>query len=260
MSICIAVYILSANRPDLAGLYREAGLPRLTTQIKAAMKFHEIDDQGFCGLVLLRDDIYGSVRADILACRLAPGEEMREQDLAQKYNVSRAPIRDALLRLEREHLVTVNARQGSRVNPISLSDAREIFQMRSVLEPVCAAMAAEDASLDILQGLDAYRVFDAAGSFIEYNRAFHTAVAEASGNRRMARASIDLIDQSERLVRVSLASIRGRDPAQLVAEHGLLIDAIQSRNARAATRLVRDHVSKAQRRVLSALAFSAVVS
>ncbi|WP_158807975.1 GntR family transcriptional regulator [Beijerinckia sp. L45] len=210
--------------------------------------------------MLLRDDIYGSVRSDILACRLAPGEEMREQDLAAKYNVSRAPIRDALLRLEREHLVTVNARQGSRVNPISLSDANEIFQMRSVLEPACASAAAENAGLDILQSLDIYRTFEAGSEFIAYNRAFHAAIAEASGNRRMARTTTELLDQSERLVRVSLAGIKGRDPAQLVAEHNALIDAIQSRNARGAVRIARDHVSKAQRRVLSALAFSAVVS
>ena len=52
---------------------------------------------------------------------------MREQELAERYAVSRQPVREALLRLEREHLVTVQPRQGYRVNPISLADARDLL-------------------------------------------------------------------------------------------------------------------------------------
>src|ERR1700759_5041803 len=84
--------------------------------------------------VLLRDNIYDAIRGDILTCRLAPGEEMREQELAARYKVSRAPVRAALLRRERERLVTVHPRQGYSVNPISLADARDLFQVRLALE------------------------------------------------------------------------------------------------------------------------------
>lgn len=210
--------------------------------------------------MLLRDNIYDAVRADILACRLAPGEEMREQALAARYDVSRAPVRDALQRLERERLVTVHPRQGYSVNPISIADAQDLFQMRVALEPICAADVAKNASSDILRQFDRFRIFAVDSDFIDYNRAFHAAIAQASGNRRMAASVCDLIDQSERMVRVSLGSIKGRDPTQLVAEHAGVIDALQGRDGRTAARLVRDHVSKAERRVLSALARSAVVS
>jgi DNA-binding GntR family transcriptional regulator len=210
--------------------------------------------------MLLRDNIYDAIRADILACRLAPGVEMREQEMAARYAVSRAPVREALLRLARERLVTVHARRGYHVNPISMADARDLFQLRIILEAACASAAAENATTEILVELDQFRHFDRDGDFIDYNRAFHSAVAQASGNRRMAATACDLIDQSERLVRVSLASIKGRDPAQLVAEHVALIDAIQQRDAKRAARLAREHVSQAERRVLSALARSAVVS
>ncbi len=71
--------------------------------------------------MLLRDNVYESLRSDILTCHFAPGDDMREQDLAERYAVSRQPVREALLRLEREHLVTVQPRQGYRVNPISLA-------------------------------------------------------------------------------------------------------------------------------------------
>ena len=209
-------------------------------------------------MALLRDGIYDAVRADILACRLAPGHEMREQEIAARYNVSTAPVRDALLRLERECLITVVPRQGSRVKPISIADARELFQLRLVLEPTCAA-AACGAAPDILRDLDTFRTLDPGADFIAHDRAFHRAVANASGNRRMADLTSDVIDQSERLVRVSLARIKGRDPARLVAEHAQLVDAIQRRDARTASRLLRDHVAGAEKRVLSALAQSAVI-
>jgi DNA-binding GntR family transcriptional regulator len=210
--------------------------------------------------MLLRDNIYDSLRADILMCRIAPGDDMREQDLAERYAVSRQPVREALLRLEREHLVTVQPRQGYRVNPISLADARDLLRFRLALEPACVVEAIEQADQDVLRALDAFRLF--AGNhedFITYNRGFHCALAHASGNRRMAAAACDLIEQADRLVRVSVANLRGHDPAQLVAEHVDLIEAMQRRDARTAGRIIRSHIQKTEKRVLPALARNAVI-
>src|ERR1700760_4031693 len=128
--------------------------------------------------MLLRDNVYESLRADILSCRLAPGDDMREQELAERYAVSRQPVREALLRLEREHLVTVQPRPGYRVNPISLSDARDLLGFRRALEPACVAEAIEDASDKSLKSLDDFRRFKGDHEqFITYNRAFHSALA-----------------------------------------------------------------------------------
>src|SRR5437868_11293328 len=107
--------------------------------------------------MLLRDNVYESLRSDILSCRLAPGDDMREQELAQRYAVSRQPVREALLRLERERLVTVHARQGYQINAISVADARDLLRMRLALEPACAAEAAADAPQAVLDALDAFR-------------------------------------------------------------------------------------------------------
>ena len=210
--------------------------------------------------MLLRDNVYESLRADILSCRLAPGDDVREQDLALRYAVSRQPVREALLRLEREHLVTVQPRQGYRVNPISLSDARDLLRFRLALEPACVAEAIENAPDQMLQALDDYRRF--AGDhedFIAYNRAFHSALAHASGNRRMAGALCDLIGQADRLVRVSLANIRDHDPTRLVAEHVELIEAMQGRDRRRALTLIKTHIHQTEKRVLPALKRNAVI-
>ena len=210
--------------------------------------------------MLLRNDVYDSLRSDILHCRLAPGDDMREQELAARYGVSRQPVRDALLRLEREHLVTVQPRQGYRVNPISVADARDLLRFRLAVEPACVGEAIEQASDAVLKALDAFRSFEGSGdAFINYNRAFHSAVARASGNRRMAAAACDLIEQADRLVRVSVANVKGRDHMQLVAEHVELIDAMQRRDARGAARVIKDHILKTEKRVLPALARNAVV-
>ena len=137
--------------------------------------------------MLLRDNVYESLRSDILTCHFAPGDDMREQELRRRYAVSRQPVREALLRLEREHLVTVQPRQGYRVNPISLSDARDLLRFRLALEPACVAAAIENASDDVLKSLNGFRRFSGRHeNFITYNRGFHLALAHASGNRRMA--------------------------------------------------------------------------
>ena len=210
--------------------------------------------------MLLRDNVYESLRADILTCRLAPGDDVREQDLALRYAVSRQPVREALLRLEREHLVTVQPRQGYRVNPISLSDARDLLRFRLALEPACVGEAIESASDTALKALDKYRSFSGnREDFIAYNRAFHSALAHASGNRRMASALCDLIGQADRLVRVSLANVRDHDPTQLVAEHIELIEAMQRRDRRRALHLIKAHIHQTEKRVLPALKRNAII-
>src|SRR6201747_1141680 len=210
--------------------------------------------------MLLRDNVYDSLRSDILTCRIAPGDDMREQDLAERYAVSRQPVRGACLRVQGEHLVTVQPRQGYRVNPISLADARDLLRFRLALEPACVAEAIENASDDVLKALDKYRRFSGNHEdFIAYNRAFHSALAHASGNRRMAAALCDLIGQADRLVRVSVANVRGHDPKQLVAEHVALIDAMQHRDSRGAARIIKAHIAQTEKRGLPALQRNAVI-
>lgn len=209
---------------------------------------------------LLRDSVYLRLRGEILACRLAPGEELREQELATRFEVSKQPVREALLRLERERLITVLPRQGYRVNPVSLSDARDIFRFRGVLEPACGADGAKSASVETLEGLDAFRTFEGSPEeFIRYNREFHCAVARTSPFPRMASAVCELVEQADRLVLMSVGSVQGRDPDKLVREHIAIIDAIQARNGRLAAKLLRDHVAQAEDRVVAALSRHAVI-
>jgi DNA-binding GntR family transcriptional regulator len=211
---------------------------------------------------LLRVDIFHELREDILSCRLAPGAQLREGELAERFNVSKSPVRDALSRLVQEGLVHVMPRQGYRVAPVSLRDVQDMFQYRAVIEGACARIAAESASVEALHSLEAFRTFDAAryaDGFIGYNRAFHQALAGLAGNARLFGAVASQIDQMDRVVTMSLDAMRRRDPTRLVAQHAQIIDALQKREARRAQGLVARHVEEAQRRVCAALRKLAVV-
>lgn len=201
--------------------------------------------------MLLRDNVYDALRSAILTCALQPGQDLREQDLAAQYQVSRSPVRDALLRLESERLVTVLPRQGYRVTPVSFTDARDIFGFRLLIEPACAAAAAEAADTSRLNAFRGHIGGEA--DFVSYNRSFHAAIADLSGNARMAAVSRDLVEQSDRLVRVSLRAIGDMARNRLVVEHEAIIGAIQAGDAQAAAEIARQHVAAARARVLTAL-------
>lgn len=205
---------------------------------------------------LLRESIYESLRRNILDCRLAPGEQLTEPGLARVYRTSKSPVREALHRLERERLVEVLPRHGYRVTQISVKGAKELLEFRRLIEPSGAALLAESGTDEVLRALDAFRVFEPrayAGGFVEYNRAFHCALAMGCPNARIGAATLALIEEFDRIVQVSLGAMSGRDTDQLVAEHAEIIDALQRRDAGEAARLLRRHVDSAMKRVLGAL-------
>jgi DNA-binding GntR family transcriptional regulator len=206
--------------------------------------------------MLLRESIYNSIRQAILTCEFQPGQELREQELAARYRVSRSPIRDALLRLDQENLVTVLPRQGYCVNPISVADVKEIFSLRTLIEPACAAAAAR-ADEAALQALDRFRgfmdeEFDET-TFVEYNRSFHSAIADLSGNRRLAAAALSIVEQFERLVLLCRPASDLESTRRMCGEHDAIIDALQARDADRASRLSYQHAESAQERLATAL-------
>jgi GntR family transcriptional regulator, rspAB operon transcriptional repressor len=209
---------------------------------------------------LLREQIYGAIRADILNCYLAPGTELREQALAEAYSVSKSPVRESLQRLVREGLVLVQPRKGYRVAPISLADATDLFSYRQVLELACVVRTCKSASDDQIKDLDRFRRYKGKGDadFLKYNHAFHSDLAACSGNRRMAREVSGLIAEMDRLVRLSVSVMKERNPQELVEEHAAIIEAVQHRDHRLALKLLKAHTSTAEQRLSTALGRAAV--
>lgn len=213
------------------------------------------------GSRLLRETVYEQLRADMISCKLAPGAELREAELAARFDMSKSPVRDALMRLESEGLVITLPRQGYRVAPVSLTDVLDMFHLRAALERACMERIVLQASDEQLRELDAFRHFDASawdGGFIAFNRAFHRRIAELGGNARMRDQLLDLIDLLERAVQVSVASMKQGDPQVLVNEHVEIIDALQARAVKKAQRLAEQHIVAAGKRVSSAISRSLI--
>jgi GntR family transcriptional regulator, rspAB operon transcriptional repressor len=211
---------------------------------------------------LIRNSVYERIRSEILSCALKPGSQIQERDLAERYAVSKSPIRDALLRLEAQNLIEVMPRKGYRVRPISVADAGELYEMRLVLERACITRLVETAADADLAGLDAFRQEPGGGDlalWIAYNRAFHIALADRCGNARLSRVTRDVLEQFDRLTLMSVTADESDSLARYVEEHGVIIDAVQRRDKRAAASLVRDHVENSRKRLLDRLANLSVV-
>jgi DNA-binding GntR family transcriptional regulator len=212
---------------------------------------------------LLREKVYDQVRAEIISCALPPGAEIREGELAQRFSVSKSPVRDALMRLEREGLVITTPRQGYRVAPVSLADIQDMFHLRNALEQACVERITRRATDEQLAALDGFRSFDANqwnGGFVAYNREFHRTLARLSANARMRDHLIDLIDQMERAVQLSVASLKQGNPKSVVDEHNEIIDVLQARQTARAQRLISGHVLSAGKRVVQAMSHVVVAS
>lgn len=213
-------------------------------------------------MILERDRIFQLVRQDILTCELKPGEELREADLAQRYGVSKTPVRDAMQKLEFEGLIEIEPRRGHRVRPVSMRDAEDILELRAVLECAVVTKVARRAEPEELAALDALRQCDGdtIRAFADYNRRFHATLAQMSGNRRLAEESVRVMEFYDRLAIVSLTLLSregGFDTP--LADHNAIIDALQARNGRLAARLVRDHVERSRAQIMRGLTRKPVV-
>ena len=213
---------------------------------------------------LIRHKIYEQLRADILSCALTPGMQFREGDLAEKFGVSKSPIRDALQRLEIEGLIEIEPRRGHRVAPISIADAEDILDLREILEAGALRTIISRVSDEELKALDRFREANTSdmNAFADYNREFHLAICRASGNARLASSMAGLMENYDRLCIV--APRRERDEigsmSDALADHNTIIDALQTRNAAAAVRASARHVRKSRTKVMRGLESRAIVA
>jgi len=207
----------------------------------------------------LTDQAASALRAEILACRLAPGSAISESFATEHLSLGRAPIRAALARLAEEGLVQALPRRGWAVSQITIRDIHEVFELRLMLEPEAARLVAArriDAArlhrLDPVVALG-HRPADPASAlgFLAANSAFHVAVAELAGNQRLARQIGRLHDESTRMLVLGL-SLRDRS-GEMAHEHRSLIEALAAGDADAAADIMRGQIAASRDMVLAAL-------
>jgi DNA-binding GntR family transcriptional regulator len=204
------------------------------------------------------DGAYEHLKRLILTGGLAPGVELREGALTESSGFGRTPVREALRRLVQEGFVEVRPRQGYRVAVVTLASVRDLFEMRLLLEPAAAELAATRASQEDLAALhdlahESYVPGDPNSyeRFLERNREFHVRVAKAAGNERLASTLRVLLEEMQRLFFISLSG--DGTAVELVHEHHELHDALLARDAARARLVVIDQIEASRSRVMAGL-------
>ncbi|KAB2839670.1 MAG: GntR family transcriptional regulator [Burkholderiales bacterium] len=204
------------------------------------------------------DALHQRLREDIVTCRLAPGTRVSEAVLAEGYACGKAPVRAALARLRQEGWVRAEARKATVIAPITLQDVHELYELRLLLEPAAARLAAgriERRELSRLRALAKQRYLPGnARSTLEFlaaNREFHLLVATATKNSLLARALADLLDRMTRVMHLGLG-LRDRT-RELRHDHQALLAALTRGDGSAAETLARKEIEDSRRMVLEAL-------
>jgi len=192
---------------------------------------------------------YARIKDDIITCKLAPGVEVSESLLSQRCGLGKAPVRAALARLSQEGLVRAAPRRGYEIAAITLRDINDLFDLRMALESLAARLASGRIAEERLVALDkawseGYPGEAADASYLRANKAFHTAIADASGNARLAAILSQIHDQADRLIYLGLPLADERD--EIRQGHKPLIDALVKGDAEAAGRIAAAHVLAAK--------------
>ncbi len=195
----------------------------------------------------LHDQVAERIRALVFDRQLAPGEFIDENLLAEKWQISRTPLREALKVLVAEGLLELVPRRGCRVIDVPETDADELFPIMALLEGRCAFEATQHASPDDLRELQ--RLHDElertaaaqdVDGYYKANHVFHSFVQRLANNRWLDRVTADL-RKFVRMLRGRQLVLPGRIEAS-INEHRVLLAAMLAGDAARAERAMHDHL------------------
>lgn len=195
-------------------------------------------------------EAYSKIRQMIFDGTIPAGSSLVEAKLVRALGISRTPVREALHRLEAEGLLSADSRGGYRVVALGEDDLVKLYLIRAALEGLAAATAAprltrvdiarlEDLYDEMGEALEQHRDEDLA----RLNRDFHRAIAIASDNQHLMEILDNVKGAFERFRTRAVANAQRRQEAHV--EHGLLIEALRSRDSERARQLAEEHVHRA---------------
>ena len=195
-----------------------------------------------------RPDIFEALQAEILAGAIRPGDRLKEAELAERFGLSRTPVREALRRLETRGLLVHEPHKGMVVAELEASATGELYVMREILDGAAAALAAQHATETEISAMEDQIARDRT---IEHrpdhlaasNRAFHAAIYRAAHNRFLVKSS-DALAEALALLGPTTLTAEGR-AHQSLNEHAEIVAAIKHRDATAASSAARHHIRNA---------------
>ncbi len=200
-------------------------------------------------------DIYEDLLQEITVGTIRPGEYLSETSLVKRFQASRTPIREALVHLHKEGLLQKGPHRGYQVTEVSVESVRELFQLRLILEPAAAKMAARsvspqkslaeltEISRKMENALDGQTDSARSMEITQLDVAFHVAVASASGNRKLTTIMTEVMNQFRRFH--SDCYVHSPWLRDTFHEHQKVLDAIQSGRSSEAEQLMAEHIRHA---------------
>lgn len=199
----------------------------------------------------LGESAYERIRKAIRDGGLPPGSRVTESDIAGWLKMSRTPVREAILRLETEGLLSYASRQGLTVAALDYQAVIELYAMREMLEATAARLAALHASVaeieTLREMLDLERTTDAGKPqrLAQLNRRFHQVIYRAAHNRYLLKC-LNVLSDAMMLLGDTTLALPGRH-ASALEEHAAICDAIARRDPEAAGEAAAAHMRAAQR-------------
>lgn len=195
----------------------------------------------------LAEQAYRALRDRLIMLDIAPGEPLHEGTLAEELAVGRTPLREAMKRLEVDHLVASYPRRGTFATPVDITELAAVSEVRVLLEPLAARAAAERATDEVRVELRAARTDIEALSDLTPRRevmaqdlAVHRLLYKASGNVHLEDSLIRLDNLATRIWCVVVDRLP--DVAGHIREHVDLLDAVLERDGERAAALSTEHV------------------
>lgn len=212
---------------------------------------------------------YDVLRHEILHGDLLPGERLRAADLRERYNLGLTPIREALMRLSSEGMVTNEVNRGARVREVTLGELHDLMQTRRETEELCLTKAIARGNAEwegeILRAMhllaraplpESPEDRATAAAWEVQHRQFHYALVSAAGSDWLLQIWRDLADHSERYRKLRLLNYRNlaADVRDVNAEHRAIMEAVLNRDAAQAVALMNTHLRKTEYAVARLLA------
>ncbi len=214
--------------------------------------------------------VYAGLRDDILHHRLPPGSSIEEAMLERRHGVSRTPVREALIRLASDGLITLLPNRGATVAGIDFSDVPQFFETMDVCQRMVLRLAALRCSSDQIERLRRLNTDFAEAAahhdviaMSEINRDFHLLTAEACGNKYVSAFYIDLLGVGLRLAHSAFDTAFAESEVDegyfstVVDQHNAMISAFEKRDGDAAEKLGRMHTDLFRNRILKAIEINA---
>ncbi|WP_176084340.1 GntR family transcriptional regulator [Martelella sp. HB161492] len=205
--------------------------------------------------------VYEALRHEILSMKLAPSSPLDEVRLSDRFGMSRTPVREALLRLAGEGLVTTLPNRNTIVSAINFADLPPYFDALTLMYRLSMRGAATKRDKPAMEKMracqnDFIAAVEAQDAFamIEANREFHVATAECAGNPYYTAFFARLLDEGRRILRLYYQTFDDRLPRQYVDEHEAMIAVIENGEIEEADRLAIAHADQIVRQIQEYLA------